>query len=116
MGVEVEEQTRVVNLLNNKSSPITYQILGAPNEQCVKLTKAQLNCVNEQIFKMLGTWKGDTLSSREKTILIESYPSSVSMYAMGVYQLYEGGHINNYIQLDLSSFGNDMGKKEVPYG
>lgn len=54
MGVEVEEQTRVVNLLNNKSSPITYQILGAPNEQCVKLTKAQLNCVNEQIFKMFG--------------------------------------------------------------
>jgi len=63
-------------------------------------------------LKCLGTWKGDTLSSREKTILIESYPSSVSMYAMGVYQLYEGGHINNYIQLDLSSFGNDMGKKK----
>jgi hypothetical protein len=34
MGVEVEEQTRVANLLNNKTAPITYQILGAPNEQC----------------------------------------------------------------------------------
>lgn len=34
MGVEVEEQTRVANLVNSKTAPITYQILGAPNEQC----------------------------------------------------------------------------------
>ena len=34
MGVEVEEQTRVANLLNSKTAPITYQILGGPNEQC----------------------------------------------------------------------------------
>ena len=59
----------------------------------VKLTKAQLSCVNEKIFKRLGTWKCDTVSTRGKMILIESYVSSVSMYAMGVYQLYEGDHI-----------------------
>ena len=82
----------------------------------VKLTKAQLSCVNEKIFKRLGTWKCDTVSTRGKMILIESYLSSVSMYAMGVYQLYEGDHINRQIQLDLSSFGKAMGKKEVPYG
>ena len=36
------------------------------------------------------TWQCDYLTSRGKTILIDSCLSSIPMYTMGVYQLYEG--------------------------
>ena len=46
--------------------------------------------------RRLGSWKGDTLASGGKTVLLNSCLSSTPMYTMGVYLLYEG----NYQALD----------------
>jgi len=54
-----------------------------------KITKAQLRYVNEKKDKRLSTWQCDYLTSGGKSILIDSCLSSIPMYTMGVYQLYE---------------------------
>jgi hypothetical protein len=69
--------------------------LGMPVSHC-KITKAQLRYVSDKAKKRLGTWQCDNLSSGGKSTLIESCLSSIPMYTMGVYELYEG----NYQLLD----------------
>lgn len=61
-----------------------------------KITKAQLNFVVEKAKRHLSTWKCDTLSSGGKAVLLNSSLSSMPVYTMGVYFLYEG----NYQALD----------------
>jgi hypothetical protein len=61
-----------------------------------KITKAQLRYVTDKCGKRLSTWQCDYLSSGGKATLIDSCLSSIPMYTMGVYQLYEG----NYQLLD----------------
>lgn len=63
--------------------------LGMPISNC-KISKAQLKYVSDKIEKILSTWQCEYLSSGGKSTLIDSYLSSVPMYTMGVYQLYEG--------------------------
>ena len=46
--------------------------------------------MSDKANKRLATWKCDTLSSGGKATLINSCLSSIPMYTMGVYQLYEG--------------------------
>ena len=60
------------------------------------VTKAQLSYVSEKTEKRLGTWQCEYLSSGGKSTLIDSCLSSIPMYTMGVYQLYEG----NFQRLD----------------
>ena len=60
---------------------------------CHKISKAQLSYVCEKTEKRLGTWQCEYLSSGGKSTLIDS---SIPMYTMGVYQLYEG----NFQRLD----------------
>ena len=57
-----------------------------------KITKAQLNFVVDKDKRRLGTWKCDTLSSGGKALLLNSCLSSIPMYTMGVYLLYDGNH------------------------
>lgn len=63
-----------------------------------KITKAQLSYVSAKTEKRLGTWQCEYLSSGGKSTLIDSCLSSIPMYTMGVYQLYEG----NYQALDTA--------------
>ena len=73
--------------------PIIY--LGLPVSD-IKISKAQLSYVADKANRRLATWKCDSLSSGGKATLINSCLSSLPMYTMGVYQLYEG----NYQALD----------------
>jgi hypothetical protein len=85
------------------------QYPGMPVSHC-KITKAQLRYVSDKTEKRLGTWQCDYLSSGGKTILIDSSLSSIPMYTMGVYELYEG----NYKMLDsirARFFWQGTGKK-----
>jgi len=75
-----------------------------------KISKAQLSYVTDKTRKKLSTWQCDYLTSGGKTILIDSCLSSIPMYTMGVYQLYEG----NFQQLDAIRsrfFWQGTGKK-----
>lgn len=65
------------------------QLLAANTLGC-KITKAQLKYVSDKVEKRLGTSQCDYLSSGGKSTLIESCLSSIPMYTMGVYHLYEG--------------------------
>ena len=69
--------------------PIIY--LGLPVSD-IKISKAQLSYVADKANRRLATWKCDSLSSRGKATLINSCLSSLPMYTMGVYQLYEGNY------------------------
>jgi hypothetical protein len=69
--------------------------LGMPVSS-MKISKAQLSYVSDKTEKRLGTWQCEYLSSGGKSILIDSCLSSIPMYTMGVYQLYEG----NFQRLD----------------
>ena len=73
-----------------------YHYLGLPVNDC-KLSKEQLSYVGAKVKKRLEMWKGDTLSSGGKAVLIESCLSSIPIYTMGVYILYEG----NYQVIDV---------------
>ena len=55
-----------------------------------KISKAQLGYVSDKIENRLGTWQCEYLSSGGRSSLIDSCLSSVPLYTMGVYQLYEG--------------------------
>lgn len=57
---------------------------------------AQLSYVSVKTEKRLGIWQYEYLSSGGKSTLIDSCLSSIPVYTMGVYQLYEG----NYQRLD----------------
>jgi len=91
MGLNEEEQQETVRVLNCKLGYFPMKYLGMPVSEC-KVTKAQLKYVSDKTEKRLGTWQCDYLSSGGKSMLIDSWLSSIPMYTMGVYQLYEGSH------------------------
>jgi hypothetical protein len=91
MGLSEEEQQETVRVLNCKLGSFPMKYLGMPISDC-KVTKAQLKYVSDKTEKRLGTWQCDYLSSGGKLVLIDSCLSSISMYTMVVYQLYEGNH------------------------
>jgi len=95
VGIEQSEHQQIADFFGCKMGvwPMTY--LGIP-VSVNKITKAQLNFVVDKAKRCLGTWKCETLSSGGKAVLLNSCLSSIPMYTMGVYILYEG----NYQALD----------------
>lgn len=79
----------VAEVLRCKCGTFPMKYLGLPVSDC-KISKAQLRYVIDKIDKRLGTWQCEFLTSRGKSTLLESCLSSIPMYTMGVYQLYEG--------------------------
>jgi hypothetical protein len=86
--IETEQQT-VAASFRCKLGAFPMKYLGMPVSDC-KISKAHLRYVSDKTEKRLSTWQYEYLSSRGKSILIDSCLSSVPMYTMGVYQLYEG--------------------------
>jgi len=95
VGLSIDEQQQTAAILGCKIGTFPIKYLGMPVGHC-KITKAQLRYVSDKAEKRLGTWQCDHLSSGGKSTLIESCLSSIPMYTMGVYELYEG----NYQLLD----------------
>jgi hypothetical protein len=91
VGLDDEEQHRAMSALNCKLGTFPMKYLGLP-VSVAKISKAQLSYVGGKIEKRLGTWQCEYLSSGGKSILLESCLSSIPLYTMGVYQLYEGNH------------------------
>jgi len=89
VGLTDEEQLLAANMLGYKVGTFLMKYLGLPVSHR-KISKAQLKYVSDKTEKRLGTWQCDYLSSGGKSILIDSCLSSIPMYTMGVYQLYEG--------------------------
>ena len=89
VGLSAVEMNVAAEMLGCKSGVLTMNYLGMP-VSCHKISKAQLSYVCEKIEKRLGTWQCEYLSSGGKSTLIDSCLSSIPMYTMGVYQLYEG--------------------------
>jgi hypothetical protein len=56
------------------------------------MVASDLNYVAAKVEKRVPTWQSVGLSSGGKTILVESCPSSISNYTMGVYALQEEVH------------------------
>jgi hypothetical protein len=82
-------------LLGCKIGAFPMKYLGMPVSS-MKISKVQLSYVSDKTEKRLDTWQCEYLSSGGKSILIDSYLSSIPMYTMEVYQLYEG----NFQRLD----------------
>ena len=95
VGIEETEHLHIAEFFGCKVGvwPMTY--LGMP-VSVNKITKSQLNFVADKAKRRLGAWKGDTLSTGGKAVLLNSCLSSIPMYTMGVYLLYE----RNYQALD----------------
>lgn len=89
VGLEEAEQQIVVAALNCKLGTFPMKYLGLPVSDC-KISKAQLKYVSDKIEKRLDTWQCEYLSSGGKSTLIDSCLSSIPLYTMGVYYLYEG--------------------------
>ncbi|CAD6214032.1 unnamed protein product [Miscanthus lutarioriparius] len=89
VGLSLQEQNIAVESLGCKIGVLPMKYLGMP-VSCHKISKAQLSYVFEKTRKRLGTWQCEYLSSGGKSTLIDSCLSSIPMYTMGVYQLYEG--------------------------
>jgi len=89
IGLSEEEQCLEANLLGCKIGSLPVKYLGMHVSNYM-VTKAQLSYVSEKTEKRLGTWQCEYLSFGGKSTLIDSCLSSIPMYTMGVYQLYEG--------------------------
>jgi len=88
VGLSEEDKLLAANALGYKIGVFPMKYLGMPVSYR-KITQAQLKYVSDKAEKRLGTWQCDYLSSGGKSTLIESCLSSIPMYTMGVYQLYE---------------------------
>lgn len=109
MELSDEEQSLAASMLGCKIGVFPMKYLGLPVSY-IKVTKAQLRYVNDKVEKRLGTRQCDFLTSGGKSTLMEACLSSVPMYTMGVYQLYEG----NFQMLDTVRsrfFWQGTGKK-----
>ena len=93
--VDTELQEDVSRIFGCRVGTLPMIYLGLPVNN-IKISKAQFSYVPDKANKRLATWKCDMLSSGGKATLINSCLSSIPMYTMGVYQLYEG----NYQALD----------------
>lgn len=90
VGIE-EESHRIARSFNCKlgTFPLTY--LGLPISDR-RLSKAELSGTATKIEKRLQAWKCGHLSHGGRSILINSSLTSIPMYTMGFYWLYEGNH------------------------
>jgi hypothetical protein len=95
VGLSGDEQHQAATILGCKIGTFPMKYFGMPVSYC-KVTKAQLRYVSDKAEKSLSTWQCEYLSSGGKSTLTESCLSSIPMYTMGVYELYEG----NYQTLD----------------
>ena len=89
IGLDEEEILLATNILGCKVGSLPMRYLGMPVSSA-KISKTQLGYVSDKIEKRLGTWQCEYLSSEGRSSLIDSCLSSVPLYTMGVYQLYEG--------------------------
>lgn len=95
VGLSEPDQKLAAATLGCKIGVFPMKYLGMP-VSINKISKLQLSYVSTKTEKRLGTWRCDYLSSGGKSTLIDACLSSVPMYTMGVYQLYEG----NFQMLD----------------
>jgi hypothetical protein len=109
VGLSVEDQQEVARVLDCKLGSCPMKYLGMPVSDC-KITKTQFKYVSDKAEKRLGTWQCDYLSSGGKSVLIDSCLSSIPMYTMGVYQLYEGNY-QNLDSIKSRFFWQGFGKK-----
>ena len=90
-GVSKAEQIRMAKMLNCKigSLPMTYLELPLSDRNVgAKSLEGPLT----KMRKKLQPWKGKILSSRGRLMLTNSSLSSVPIYLMGMYRLYETNH------------------------
>jgi hypothetical protein len=91
LGMEEQEQRKIAQMLNCKVGAFLMKYLGIPVSD-TKLSKNELNIVAEKIENRLATWKCGQLSYGGKAVLLNSSLTSIPMYMMGFYLLYEGNH------------------------
>ena len=91
MGLSELESQKVADAFNCNLGKFPIKYLGLPISDR-RLSKAELSDSPEKIEKRLQTWKCGHLSSGGKSILINSSLTSIPMYTMGFYWLYEGIH------------------------
>jgi len=95
IGIEQVEIDRIAAIFGCKVGAFPIIYLGLPVSDR-KLSKNQLSFMEQKVANRLRSWKCDTLSSGGKAILLQSCLSSIPLYTMSVYLLYEG----NYQQLN----------------
>lgn len=91
VGLEEGELDEFADMLNCQKGEMPIVYLGLP-VSTEKIGKRELFFVGQQMEKRLGTWIGGYVSYGGKEILINSYLSSIPLYAMGFYKLLEGVH------------------------
>jgi hypothetical protein len=109
MGVSAEESSRIARLLSCKEGALPMKYLGILVNS-TKLYLADLMYVGVKVEKKLPAWQGLHLSSRGKSILIESSLSSLPMYTMGVYLLPE--EVHHKIDSTRAGLNWDAGQKK----
>ena len=81
----------LAQFLNCKVGVLPFEYLGIPVNN-VKLSKKELSVAAEKIENWLATWKCGQLSYGGKAVLLNSSLTSIPIYLMGFYLLYEGNH------------------------
>jgi len=89
--LEEQEQLEIAQMLNCRVGTFPMKYLGIPVSD-TKLTKSDLNVVAEKIENRLATRKCGQLSYGGRAVLLNSCLTSIPMYVMGFYLLYEGNH------------------------
>ena len=90
-GVSEAEQIRMAKMLNCKIGSLSMTYLELPLSDRNVGAKS-LEGPLTKMRKKLQPWKGKNLSSRGRLMLTNSSLSSVPIYLMGMYRLYETNH------------------------
>lgn len=91
IGICEEHAIEIAYAVNCKLTKFPMKYLGIPISDR-KLSKLELREPEKKLENRLDTWKCGQLSSGGKSILINSSLSSIPMYCLGFYRMYEVNH------------------------
>jgi exonuclease III len=91
LGINEVEAEGIAKVFNCKLGHFPMKYLGLPIS-FKRLSKEDLSFSANKVEKRLETWKCNQLSHGGRSILINSSLSSIPMYSMGFYWLYDGIH------------------------
>lgn len=113
LGVNVEEEQRIADLLNCKVGKMPFTYLGLPMS-VEKITLKDFLQICQKVERRMQTWKSGYLSYGGREIKINTCLSNVPMYAMSFYFLPEGFHAK--IDFAWSKFyWQGVGEKEISH-
>jgi hypothetical protein len=115
LGVNEETERSIASMLNYEVGRIPMKYFGVP--KCDKRLRAGVfNNIVDKMRRKLQPWKGKNLTSTGRLILTNTSLSSMPIYMMRMFHLYEGNHHQMDTIRSKFFWGGVMKNNSNPHG